>query len=85
MTDKNVSIMNIGSMTRLPVHGLFLDNLAVHGNIGALAVRGCHSVARALDAHGQNAFQITFGDSILPRMSRDFAIFIAKHLAGYYL
>ena len=34
---------------------------------------------------GPNAFHITFGDSILPRMSRDFAIFMAKHLAGYYL
>ena len=34
---------------------------------------------------GQNPFQITFGDGILPRMSRDFAIFMAKHLAGYYL
>ena len=34
---------------------------------------------------GQNSFQITFGDGILPRMSRDFAIFMAKHLAGYYL
>ena len=34
---------------------------------------------------GQNAFHITFGDSILPRMSRDFAIFMEKHLAGYYL
>ena len=28
---------------------------------------------------------IWFGDSILPRMSRDFAIFMEKHLAGYYL
>jgi len=34
---------------------------------------------------GQNPFQITYGDGILPRMSRDFAIFMAKHLAGYYL
>ena len=34
---------------------------------------------------GQNPFQITFGDGILTRMSRDFAIFMAKHLAGYYL
>ena len=34
---------------------------------------------------GQNAFQITCGDGILPRMSRDFAIFMAKHLAEYYL
>ena len=34
---------------------------------------------------GQNPFQITFGDGILPRMSRDFAIFMAKHLAEYYL
>ena len=34
---------------------------------------------------GQNPFQITFGDRILPRMSRDFAIFMAKHLAEYYL
>ncbi|MDD6106153.1 MAG: hypothetical protein PUC51_08165, partial [Ruminococcus sp.] len=33
----------------------------------------------------QNAFQITFGDGILPRMSRDFAIFMTKRLAGYYL
>ena len=32
---------------------------------------------------GQNPFQITFGDGILIRMSRDFAIFMAKHLAGY--
>ena len=29
---------------------------------------------------GQNPFQITFGDGILPRMSRDFAIFMAIHL-----
>ena len=34
---------------------------------------------------GQNSFQITFGDGIFPRMSRDFAIFMAKHLTGYYL
>ena len=34
---------------------------------------------------GQNPFHITFGDGILPRMSRDFAIYIAKHLAEYYL
>ena len=31
---------------------------------------------------GQNAFQITFGDGILPRMSRDFAIIHGKTPRG---
>ena len=35
-------------------------------------------------SNGQNAFQITYGDGILPRMSRDFVIFMTKHLAEYY-
>ena len=34
---------------------------------------------------GQNPFHITFGDGILPCMSRDSAIFMTKHLAEYYL
>ena len=34
---------------------------------------------------GQNVFQITIGDGILPCMSRDFVIFMPKHLAEYYL
>ena len=34
---------------------------------------------------GQNPFQIAFCNRILPRMSRDFAISMAKHLAGYIL
>ena len=33
----------------------------------------------------QNPFQITCSDGILPHMSQAFAIFMAKHLAGYYL
>ena len=44
-----------------------------------------YSVQAGSQQLGQNPFQITFGDGILPRMSRDFAIFMAKHLAGYYL
>ena len=32
----------------------------------------------------QNAKKITFGDGILACMSRDFDIFMAKHLAGQW-
>ena len=43
---------------------------------------GHFCLSNTVHSIGQNAFHITFGDSILPRMSRDFAISMAKHLAG---
>ena len=38
--------------------------------------------SRPSQSPGQNAFQITFDDGILSCMSRDFGIYMPKHLAG---